>query len=99
MAKNYKITKVIDGKEYTAQFVGASTGYDALDASMNDNGTRSERKYAEYILDNVIVEPKGLTIDDFEDFATANKVTAFGAEVMQGKLKPKKEDKEDKAKK
>lgn len=93
MAKSYKVTKEINGKKYTAQFVGASTAYDALDASATDNGSRSERKYAEYILEHVIVEPAKLGIDDFDDFAEASQVTAFGAEVMQGKLKPEAEDK------
>ena len=95
MAKAYKVTKEINGKEYTAQFVSAATAYDALDASVGENG-RSERKYAEFILENVIVNPKNLTLDDFANFAEVTKVTAFGADVMQGNIKPEEEEKEEK---
>ena len=88
MAKAYKVTKEINGIEYTAQFVSAATTYDAIDASTQDNGVRSERKYAEFILEHVIVEPKNLTLDDFADTKHSGAVIAFGADVMQGNLKP-----------
>lgn len=91
--KPYKVTKEINGKEYTAQFVSAATTYDAIDESTMSNGVRSERKYAEFILSNVIVNPKGLTLDDFENTTESGEVVSFGAEVMQGNLKPAEEDK------
>jgi hypothetical protein len=44
-------------------------------------------KLSKYILDHIIVEPKGLTPDDFDDVETLNEIVAWGRDVMQGKFR------------
>ena len=91
-AKNkfYSVTKEINGKKYTAQFAGLSAALKAVDTSYIE-GTQntSAEKMTQYIFDNIIVEPTGLTIDDFETLEELNKVTEFGREVMQGNFRDK----------
>jgi hypothetical protein len=41
-------------------------------------------KLSKYLLENVIVEPKGLTADSFETMDEFNEVITFAREVMQG---------------
>lgn len=93
MEKNkfYTREKEIGGVKYVAQFNGLSSMLEAVDSShINDNSSNlSNVKIAKYILDNVIVEPKGLTIDDFDDLETFNEVIEFGQNVMQGKFRDK----------
>ncbi len=91
MAKKfYEETKEINGKKYTAQFSGISTALKAVDSSYIEgtNNTSSE-KMTKYLLENVIVDPKGLTADDFEDIDEYNEVIGFAREVMQGKFRKK----------
>ena len=47
-------------------------------------------KLAKYLFDNVIVEPKGLAVDDFDSMDEFNEVVAFAREVMQGNFRDKK---------
>ena len=90
-SKFYTRKKEINGVEYTAQFNGLSESLAAIDRTYIDGTTTtSVVKMAEYILQNVIVEPK-LTVDDFEDMETLNDVVAFGRDVMQGKFRNKDE--------
>lgn len=86
--KFYTVNKTINGKDYTAQFNGLSCALRAVDQSYIE-GTQntSIEALAQYIFDNVIVEPKGLTIDDFESMEEFNEVVTFGREVMQGKFR------------
>lgn len=93
MAKNinfYQRKKVINGIEYTAQFNGMSAALDAIDENYIDGSSNiSMNKLAKYILENVIIEPKGLTPDDFETIEDLNAVVKFGTNVMQGKFRNK----------
>lgn len=86
--KFYTVKKTINGKEYVAQFSGLSTALRAVDQSYigNTSNTSSE-KLSKYIFEHVIVEPKGLTIDDFDSLKEFNEVTTFGREVMQGNFR------------
>lgn len=88
--KFYTITKEINGNKYVAQFNGLSCALRAVDSSYIE-GTQntSVEKLAAYIFSNVIVEPTGLTIDDFDDMDEFNEVVTFGREVMQGKFREK----------
>lgn len=89
-AKNkfYQARKTINGVEYVAQFNGLSNALRAVDSSYIENSTNtSVEKLAEYIFKNVIVEPQGLEIDDFETMEELNEVVAFGRDVMQGKFR------------
>lgn len=93
MAKFYTEKRTINGVEYTAQFSGVSTALNAADQSYLDNSRNtSSGKYAQYILDHVIVEPKGLTVDDFDSVEELTDVTSFGSEVMNGKSFRNKKD-------
>lgn len=87
----YTVKKEIEGKEYVAQFSGISTVLKAVDECKTADGGVSSEKTAEFIFENVIVEPKGINADDFEDIDEFNKVIKFGQEVMQGKFRDKKE--------
>ena len=88
MANTYQITKEINKKMYTAQFGGLSVALKAVDASYIDGtSTTSVEKLAKYLFDHVIVEPKGLTIDDFEDLNEFNEVVSFARGVMQGEFR------------
>ena len=91
--KFYTATKEINGKKYTAQFNGLSCALRAVDSTyIAGTNNTSVEKMADYIFQNVIVEPKGLTIDDFESMEEFNEVVSFGRDVMQGKFRPE-EDK------
>ena len=86
--KFYTVTKNINGTDYVAQFSGLSSALKAVDQSYIDGSQNtSVEKMAKYIFENVIVEPKGLTIDDFESLDEFNAVVGFGREVMQGNFR------------
>lgn len=86
--KFYTRKNTINGVEYTAQFSGISTAIRAVDSSYIDgSNVTSTEKLGQYILDNIIVEPKGLTADDFETMEDYNVVTTWGRDVMYGKFR------------
>ena len=92
-SKFYTRTKEINGKSYTAQFNGLSAALNAIDGSyLNDSSNVSISKLSKYVLENVIVEPANLTVDDFDDLDELNEVVRFGMEVMQGKFRNSPED-------
>lgn len=87
-SKFYTRKKTINGKEYTAQFNGVSAALDAVDNSyIEGSGNISSAKLAKYIFENVIVEPKNLTADDFDSVEEFNEVTGWARDVMQGKFR------------
>lgn len=90
MEKNkfYTRKKTINGVEYTAQFSGVSTAIRGLDSSYIDGTSiTSSEKLGQYIMDNIIVEPKGLTADDFDTVEDYNAVTTWARDVMYGKFR------------
>lgn len=88
MDKFYTRKKIIGGVEYTAQFNGISAAVKAVDSSYIDGSSNiSTEKLAKYIFENVIVEPKGLTMDDFDDVESFNAVVGWARDVMQGKFR------------
>ena len=90
MAKFYTVDKVINGKTYKAQFNGISAALKAVDASYIDGTSNtSVEKLSKYLFENVIVEPKGLTADDFDSMEEFNEVIGFAREVMQGDFRSK----------
>ena len=94
MEKNkfYTREKTVDGVKYVAQFNGLSENFRAIDNCYIANSQNTSlEKLNTYILENVIVEPKGLTIDDFDNLETFNEVINFGHQVMQGKFRDKNE--------
>lgn len=88
--KFYTVEKVINGTRYTAQFAGISTALRAVDSSyIEGTNNTSTEKLAKFLFENIIVEPKGLSIDDFEDMETFNEVVSFAREVMSGDFREK----------
>ena len=86
--KFYTRTKEINGVKYTAQFNGMTAAMEAIDNCYIDGSNNiSTLKLTKYIFENVIVEPKGLTPDDFEDVDALNSVTTWARDVMNGKFR------------
>ena len=92
--KFYVITKKIGGKTYKAQFNGISAALRAVDESyIEGTNNTSVEKLSKYLFEHIIVEPKGLTPDDFESMEEFNEVVSFAREVMQGDFRNKKDEK------
>ncbi len=88
MGKFYTVDKEINGVKYTAQFNGISAALEAADKCYVDGtGNTSALKMAKYLLDHVIVEPHGLSPDDFDSIDDLSAVTTFANEVMHGKFR------------
>ncbi len=86
--KFYTVEKEFNGKKYVAQFSGISVAVRAVDSSYIDGSSNtSTEKLGQFILDNIIVEPKGLTADSFETMEEYNAVTTWGRDVMYGKFR------------
>lgn len=91
-AKPFTVKKKIGEVEYTAQFNGISAALNAVDNSYIDGTSNtSVAKMARYLLENVIVEPKGLSADDFDNMNDFNEVVEFARNVMQGNFRDKQE--------
>lgn len=98
MAKFYTVEKEINGTKYVAQFNGISAALKAVDESyIEGTNNTSVEKLSKYLFSNVIVEPKGLTADDFESMEEFNAVINFAREVMQGDFREEKDKKSAKA--
>lgn len=96
MANFYTVKKTIRGKEYTAQFNGISAALNAVDNSyIEGTNNTSVMKLSKYLFENVIVEPTGLTADDFDSMDEFNEVVTFAREVMQGNFREKTDEKSD----
>ena len=86
--KPYIVEKEFNGVKYKAQFNGISTALDAVDSCYIEGTSNiSTRKLNKYLLEHVIVDPKGLTVDDFDSIDELNAVTSFAREVMQGNFR------------
>lgn len=85
--KHYTVEKEINGVKYVAQFNGMAAALEALDDWRKDNENISLSKMSKYVLEHVIVEPKGLTLDDFDCMEDLNAVVGFGREVCQGNFR------------
>ena len=86
--KFYQVEKVINGTKYIAQFNGISTALRAVDESyIEGTNNTSMEKMGEYLFKHVIVEPKGLSIDDFESMDDFNAVIKFATGVMKGEFR------------
>ncbi|MCD8090108.1 MAG: hypothetical protein LUD81_05705 [Clostridiales bacterium] len=84
MKKFTQVKKTIIGTEYTAQFNGIAEMYKSIDNTyMDGRDTTSMYKMAEYLLKNVLVEPKK-NFDDFEDTNEFNEVLSFLGSVHRG---------------
>lgn len=87
--KFYSIEKEINGKKYTAQFSGLSLALKAVDECyIEGTNNTSVEKMSQYLFDKVIVSPKGLTVDNFDNMEELNEVIEFARNVMQGDIKP-----------
>ena len=96
MANFYQVKKTIHGVKYTAQFNGMGTALDAMDNWYNDEGTNmSVKKITDYVLANVIVDPK-VKVDDFKKYSELQDVVAWGRKVMQGEIQPEDSEADEK---
>lgn len=77
--------KTINGVKYVAKFDGALTALKSTDNCRAD-GTKnlSMLKMAEYLFENIIVEPANLNVDDFDNMDDINEIIEFASEVMKG---------------
>lgn len=92
--KFYTVEKEINGTKYVAQFCGISAALRAADVSYVDGSNNTSiEKLAEYLFENIIVEPKNLTPDDFDNMEEFNAVVKFAGEVMRGEFRDKKDKK------
>lgn len=89
--KTYTVEKEIYGKKYIAQFSGLSLALRYVDETYIDGTNISSlQKQIDFLFKYVIVEPKNLTVDDFDDSKALNEVMQFGRGVMEGIIKPEK---------
>lgn len=73
MAKQLKIT--VNKKEYIMQHPGARWYIQHTDRCTNGNGVINQESYIDGLLKFVVVDPQGLTIDNFEeDMASLRKL-------------------------
>lgn len=86
----YTRKKEIEGVTYTAQFNGVSEFLRMLDECKDANGNTNMLELGEYICDNIIVDPK-ISVKDFDDMETYNKVVKWALQVAQGKFRDKNE--------
>lgn len=87
--KFYTVEKEINDVKYVAQFNGLSAALKAVDDSYIDGSDNiSMVKLSEYVFKHVIVEPKGLDIDDFDNLDEFNEVMNWAQAVMQGQFRP-----------
>lgn len=79
MFKPIVITKEINGETYKAQFNGISA---MLDGQVEING--NNKKMVEYLLENVLVEPKIKDMDEYfgTNVQLLNEVIEFASDVM-----------------
>ena len=90
-SKIYTATKEINGTTYRAQFNGVREAVRATQEYKKD-----EMGFDEYLLSNVIVEPPGLQMDDFEDLFEFKQVIDFAASVMSGRFRGEEKSEADK---
>ncbi|MCQ2743526.1 MAG: hypothetical protein MJ230_01840 [bacterium] len=88
MKKFDVVEKEINGTVYKAQFNGIRASLKAKEMCMTKDGRTDLVKSAEYLLEHVIVEPKGLDVDDFGDINELFEVTSFAVEVANGTYCP-----------
>lgn len=93
--KFYQRTKEINGVKYTAQFSGLSAWLRCADAARKDDDEEESVNTRIYnkVFEAGLVEPKGVTVDDFEDMETLDKVFGFVSGVMKGKFRDRTEEK------
>lgn len=85
MANFYVAEKKIGNTVYKAQFNGIGAALRAVDNSYIDGTSNTSlEKLSKYLFENVIVEPKNLTPDSFDNMDDFNEVVTFAREVMQG---------------
>lgn len=67
-------TITVNGKTYKLQHPGVKWYMDNTDRSRNQAGVLQVSVYAQNLLDNVVTEPVGLKLDDFESVGELEEV-------------------------
>ena len=98
--KFYQVEKEINGVKYTAQFSGLSAWLRCTDAAKQDDGSGdpANLRIYEKVLEAGLVEPKGLTVEDFDDMDGLDAVFSFVSNVMKGRFRTQAEKKGTEAK-
>ena len=97
--KPYTVEKEIRGEKYVFQFNGLSAALRAVDESYIPGTTNtSVEKLATYLFENVVVQPQGLTIDDFDSMEEFNEVISVARQVMSGDFRKEVIEKQSKGK-
>jgi hypothetical protein len=73
------------GKEYVFQSVYPSKWAEILDQITDQYGKLLNTKAIPAMLENVVVQPSGLKMDDFEDWAELEEVTQAAFLFQQGR--------------
>lgn len=68
--------------EYTFQYPGMRTTMEMLDSSRMPNGLVSRTALADLLLENVVIEPRNLTIDDFDERPGMNELVDAADEFL-----------------
>lgn len=80
--KTYTATKEVNGVTYRAQFNGVREAARAI-----EEYSKNELAFDEYLLENVIVDPPHLKIDDFDSYDEFKRVVIFAANVLTGRFR------------
>ena len=67
---------------YLLQYPGVKTAMQILDNSLMPNGLTSRTAYGEQLLQEVVVEPAGLTLDDFDEREGINELIDAADEFL-----------------
>lgn len=85
--KQFKNT--INGVEYTAQYHGLRNALEAEKVYTDGRTGRVDKiKLYDYIFENVIVSPSGLSIESFTDLTELDEVAMFGVQVLRNRFQP-----------
>lgn len=76
-------TVTVGGKEYTLQHPGVRWVIRLNDRALGAIGS-SREKWIDEVLEHVVVEPPGLTIDDFDSYAELDELVTAIAAFLRG---------------
>ena len=84
--KDFELTKEveIDGVKYKFQRLPVRAAIELRQGWQDENGNAIATKMHDAILEHIVIEPKGLTIDDFNLPAEVEKVTGQALAFQYG---------------
>lgn len=79
-------TVTVGGREYKLQRPGVKWYFKHTDKSRNRMGVLQSEDYIQGLLENVVVEPKGLTFDDFDSVKDLEDLVEAIESFLRGKV-------------